>query len=68
MKVRSVLTLARNRGVYNFLFRGLSERLGNSQFVDEYQTHHITTSRFQKCLLTAGSSLVSLLNPARGGN
>lgn len=39
----------------------------STTFADDYKQIHIPTTGFQKVMLSVGASVMSLLNPARGG-
>lgn len=45
-----------------------NRREATTNFVADYEASHITTSTFQKLALSVGSSVVSLLDPSRGGD
>lgn len=38
-----------------------------SQFSNEYKTLYVPTTTVQKCALSVGASIMSLLDPSRGG-
>lgn len=39
----------------------------STMFAEDYKQLHIPTTGFQKVMLSVGASVMSLLNPARGG-